>query len=43
MSEKRIENITRPDSNSASTFVDHRSLPDIHFNGHFLIKNISII
>ena len=43
MSEKRIENVTKSDTNFASTIVDHRSLPDIHFNGHFLIKSISII
>ena len=38
MSEKGIENITKSDSNFASTNVDHHSLPDINFNGHCLIK-----
>ena len=42
MSEENIENITKSDSNFAPTFVDHHFLPDINFNGHFLIKNISI-
>ena len=37
MSEKNIENITKSDSN-----FDHHLLPDINFNGHFLINNISI-
>ena len=33
----------KKDSNFAPTFVDHHVLPDINFNGHFLIKsNISI-
>ena len=39
MSEERIENITKSDSNFAPTFVDHHVLPDINFNGHCLIKN----
>ena len=34
-----IENITKLDGNFASTFVDHRSLPDINSNGHCLTKN----
>ena len=42
MSEEIIKNITKSDSNFATTFVDHHSLPDINFNGHCLIKNISI-
>ena len=42
MSEEIIEKITKSDSNFATTFVDHHSLPDINFNGHCLIKNISI-
>ena len=43
MSEESIENITKSNSNFAPTFVDHYSLPDLSFNGHFLIKsNISI-
>ena len=39
ISEESIENITKPDSNFAPFFVDHRPLPDINFNGYFLIKN----
>ena len=43
MSEKSIENITKPDSNFAPTFDDHHLLPDMNFNGHCLItNNISI-
>ena len=42
MPEENIENITKSDRNFAPTFVDHHSLPDINFNGHCLIKNISI-
>ena len=38
MSEENIENITKSDSNFASTFVDHRVLPDINFNGYCLIN-----
>ena len=41
MSEENIENITKSDSNFAPTFADHL-LPDINFNGHCLINNISI-
>ena len=39
MSGESIENITKSDSNSAPTFVDHHLLPDMNFNGHSLIKN----
>ena len=39
MSEGNIENITKSGSNFAPTFVDHCLLPDINFNGYFLIKN----
>ena len=39
MSEKIIENITKPDGNFAPIFVDNHLLPDIHINGHCLIKN----
>ena len=39
MSEENIENITKSDSNFASTFVDHHLLPDMTFNGHCLIEN----
>ena len=43
MSKENIENITKPDSNFAPTFFDHHVLPDINFNGHCLINNISIL
>ena len=39
ISEERIENITKLDSNFAPTFVDHHSLPNIKFNGHCLTIN----
>ena len=39
MSEESIENITKSDSNFASTFVDHYLLPDMNFNEHCLTKN----
>ena len=39
MPDESIENITKSDSNFASTFVDHHPLPDINFNGYCLIKN----
>ena len=39
MSEEKFENITKSDNNFAPTFVDHHILPNINFNGHFLIKN----
>ena len=39
MSDKNTENITRSNSNFASTFDDHYLLPDISFNGHCLINN----
>ena len=42
MSEENIENITKSDINYAPTFVDHHLLPDINFNGHYLINNIYI-
>ena len=43
MSKENIENITKSNSNFAPTFVDHRVLSDINFNGQCLInKNISI-
>ena len=40
--EENIENITKLYSNFAPTFVNHHALPDINFNGHCLINNISI-
>ena len=39
MSEDSLENITKSDRNFAPTFVDDHSLPDINFNGHYLIRN----
>ena len=42
MSEENIEIITKSDSNFPPTFVDHHLLPEINFNGHCLINNISI-
>ena len=40
ISEENIENITKPDSNFATTSIDHHVLPDINFNGHCLINKI---
>ena len=42
MSVENIENITKSNSNSATTFVDYNLLRDITFNGHSLINNIYI-
>ena len=39
---KILKNITRSDSNFASTFVDYHLLPDINFNGHCL-RNITFL
>ena len=39
MSEEDNENITKWDSNFASTLIDHYLLPDINFNGHCLKEN----
>ena len=39
MSKGSIKNITKSDSNFASTFVDHHLLPDKNFIEHCLIKN----
>ena len=41
VSEESIENITKSDSNFAPTFIDHHLLPDINFNGHCFIKNLT--
>ena len=41
-SEEKIENITKSDINFAPTFEDHHLFPDMNFNRHCLIKNISI-
>ena len=35
MSEEKIENITKSESNFAPTFVNHHVLQDINFNRHF--------
>ena len=43
MSEESIENITKSNSFSAQTFVNHYILPDVNFNWHcFINNNISI-
>ena len=34
MSEENIENITKSDKNSASTFVNHHLIPGMNFNGY---------
>ena len=39
MSEKTNKNITKSDSNFAPTFANYQLLPDMYFNGYFLIKN----
>ena len=39
MSKESIGNITKSNSNFAATFVDHYLLPNISFNGHYLLKN----
>ena len=41
MSKKRIENTTKSDRNFVPTFADHPLLPEMNFNGHWLIKKIS--
>ena len=42
--EDSIENISKPDSNFAPTFVNHHLFPDMTFSGHsFIQNNISII
>ena len=38
ISEESVKNITKLDCNSAPTFVDHRLLPYINFNRHYVIK-----
>ena len=42
MSEESIVNITKSDSSFTPIFVDRHLLLDINFNGHCLIKNISV-
>ena len=39
MSEKRIENIIKSDSNFAPSFADHHLLPEMTRNGNRLMKN----
>ena len=39
MSEESIENITKSNSLFAPAFVNHYILPDVNFNGHWLINN----
>ena len=42
MSEENIEGITNSNSNFAQTFVNHHALPDIDFNGRWIINDINI-
>ena len=42
MSEENTENITKSENIFAPTFVNYHVSPDIDFNGHCLINNISI-
>ena len=42
ISEESIQYINKSNSNFALTFADHNLFPDMNFNGHHLIKNISI-
>ena len=42
MSEESIENITKWGGDFRPIFVDHHLLSDMNFNGHCLMKNISI-
>ena len=42
MSEENIEGITNSNSNFSQTFVNHHALPDINFNEHWIINDISI-
>ena len=42
MSEEKIENIAKSESNFAPTFVNHHVLPDINFDRHCLVNNIYI-
>ena len=39
---QRFKNITKSDSNFATTFVDHHVSPDINFNENCLMNNISL-
>ena len=42
MSEENTENITKSENIFAPTFVNNHVSPDIDFNGHCLINNISV-
>ena len=42
MSEESTESITKSGSNFAPIFVDHHLLPDMNFNGHYLINSILV-
>ena len=42
MSEESIKKINKSDSYFVPAFADYHSLPDINYNGHCLIKNISV-
>ena len=41
-SQENIENVTKSERDFAPSFVDHHLLPDINFNRHCLINDISI-
>ena len=43
ISEENIENITKSNSNLPPSFVGYHVSPDINFNRHCLINNISIL
>ena len=43
MSKESIENITKSNNNFATTLVGHHFLPDMNFNGHYLIKHNIVI
>ena len=42
ISEESIENVNKSDILFSQTFVNYHPLPDLNFNGHCLINNISI-
>ena len=41
LSEESTRNITASDSHFAPTFINYYPLPDIKFNGQYLVKNIN--
>ena len=43
LSEENIKNITKSNSNFASTFANYPLLPDLNFHGHCLISNSNFI